>query len=66
MESMLTSCVSIVELNLVGSIGKLHEDNETTAKQLQAKLATRNVCVRSRAQLGWIYRWSVYCQLYVL
>ena len=40
----------------------MREDDETTATQLQAKLAALNVYVslgtiwRSRAQLGWIYR----------
>ena len=44
-------------------------DDETTATQLQAKLATHSVyvslatIVRNRVKLGWIYRGSAYCQL---
>ncbi len=44
-------------------------NDETTATQLQALLATRNVyvslstIVRNRLQLGWIYRGSAYSQL---
>ena len=44
-------------------------DDETTATQLQAILADRNIyvslatIVRNRCQLGWIYRGSAYCQL---
>ena len=47
----------------------MQEDDETTATQLQAKLADCDVYVslatiiRSRAQLGWTYRGSAYCQL---
>ena len=47
----------------------MQADDETTATQLQAKLAAHNVYVslttilRSRAQLGWTYRGSAYCQL---
>ena len=47
----------------------MREDDETTATQLQAKLANAGVyislatIVRSRVQLGWIYRGSAYCQL---
>ena len=47
----------------------MREDDETTTTQLQAKLAAFSVHVslgmicRSRAQLGWIYRGSAYCQL---
>ena len=49
----------------------MHEGDETTATQLQARLAghviyislatiTRSTC---RHELGWIYRGSAYCQL---
>ena len=47
----------------------LQEDNETTATQLQARLAVFNVHVslttilRNRHQMGWVYRGSAYCQL---
>ena len=47
----------------------MREDDETTATQLQARLATHGVYVslttilRNRRQLGWIYRGSAYCQL---
>lgn len=47
----------------------MHEDDETTATQLQARLAAHGVhvslatIVRNRVQLGWIYRGSAYCQL---
>lgn len=47
----------------------MREDDETTATQLQAKLAAYNVyvslttIVRNRIQLGWTYRGSAYCQL---
>ena len=47
----------------------MREDDETTATQLQAKLANAGVyislatIVRSRVELGWIYRGSAYCQL---
>ena len=47
----------------------MREDDETTATQLQAKLADHGVYVslstisRCRHQLGWIYRGSAYCQL---
>lgn len=47
----------------------MQEDDETTATQLQAKLASQGVYVslstilRNRRQLGWIYRGSAYCQL---
>ena len=47
----------------------MREDDETTATQLQAKLANAGVyislatIVRSRLELGWIYRGSAYCQL---
>ena len=45
------------------------QDDETTATQLQALLAERQIyvslatIVRNRCQLGWIYRGSAYCQL---
>lgn len=45
------------------------QDDETTATQLQALLATHNVyvslatIVRNRVILGWNYRGSAYCQL---
>ncbi len=44
-------------------------DDETTATQLQAILASQNVyvslatIVRNRIELGWTYRGSAYCQL---
>ena len=44
-------------------------DDETTATQLQAMLASQNIyvslatIVRNRVQLGWTYRGSAYCQL---
>ena len=47
----------------------MEEDDETTATQLQAKLASYNVYVslstilRNRLRLGWTYRGSAYCQL---
>ena len=47
----------------------MQQDDETTATQLQVKLASHNVHVslstilRNRRQLGWIYRGSAYCQL---
>lgn len=47
----------------------MREDDETTATQLQARLATHGVyvslstIVRSRCQIGWVYRGSAYCQL---
>ena len=47
----------------------MREDDETTATQLQAKLAAEGVYVslttilHNRRQLGWIYRGSAYCQL---
>ena len=47
----------------------MQEDDETTATQLQAILASKNVyvslstIVRNRAELGWTYRGSAYCQL---
>ena len=47
----------------------MEEDDETTATQLQAKLANYGVYVslatilRNRHLLGWIYRGSAYCQL---
>ena len=45
----------------------MEEDDETTATQLQAKLASDGVYVslatilRNRRLLGWIYRGSAYC-----
>ena len=48
---------------------KMRADDETTATQLQTLLASHGVYVslstilRSRKQLGWIYRGSAYCQL---
>ena len=47
----------------------LHNDDETTATQLQAMLASHRIYVSlctivcNRSQLGWIYRGSAYCQL---
>ena len=47
----------------------MREDDETTATQLQAKLAVHGVYVSlttivcSRHQLDWTYRGSAYCQL---
>ena len=47
----------------------MHADDETTATQLQEMLASHGVYVslstilRSRKQLGWVYRGSAYCQL---
>jgi hypothetical protein len=47
----------------------MREDDETTATQLQSKLASYNVYVslstilRNRLELGWTYRGSAYCQL---
>ena len=47
----------------------MREDDETTATQLQAKLADHGMYVslvtilRNRRLLGWIYRGSAYCQL---
>ena len=47
----------------------MRDDDETTATQLQAILAEKDVYVslttiiRNRHQLGWIYRGSAYCQL---
>lgn len=47
----------------------MRQDDETTATQLQAMLASKNVyvslatIVRNRVELGWTYRGSAYCQL---
>ena len=47
----------------------MQEDDETSATQLLAKLASLGVyvslttIVRSRVQLGWTYHGSAYCQL---
>ena len=47
----------------------MHADDETTATQLQAILASHGLyvslatIVRNRIQLGWTYRGSAYCQL---
>ena len=47
----------------------MQEDDETTAIQLQSRLATCGIYVslatilRSRQQLGWVYHGSAYCQL---
>lgn len=47
----------------------MRQDDETTATQLQAILASHHVYVslatilRNRNQLGWTYRGSAYCQL---
>ena len=49
--------------------GTMRDDDETTATQLQAKLASYGIyvslatIVRNRNQLGWTYRGSAYCQL---
>ena len=47
----------------------MRRNDETTATQLQAMLASENIyvslatIVRNRASLGWTYRGSAYCQL---
>ena len=47
----------------------MQEDDETTATQIQANLASHDVYVslttilQNRRQMGWIYRGSAYCQL---
>ena len=47
----------------------MQEDDETTATQLQAKLADNGIYIslatilRNRRLLGWVYRGSAYCQL---
>ena len=47
----------------------MEEDDETTATQLQVRLASYGVYIslttilRNRRLLGWVYRCSVYCQL---
>ena len=47
----------------------MQEDDETTATQLQVKLANHGIYIslatilRNRRLLGWIYRGSAYCQL---
>ena len=47
----------------------MRDDDETTATQLQAKLASIDVhislatIVRNRLDLGWTYRGSAYCQM---
>lgn len=47
----------------------MRADDETTATQIQAMLASRNIyvslatIVRNRSELGWTYRGSAYCQL---
>ena len=47
----------------------MRKDDETTATQLQALLASQSIymslatIVRSRLELGWTYRGSAYCQL---
>ncbi|SMN12493.1 hypothetical protein SPBRAN_1148 [uncultured Candidatus Thioglobus sp.] len=47
----------------------MRSNDETTATQLQAMLASMNIyvslatIVRNRADLGWTYRGSAYCQL---
>jgi len=47
----------------------MNDDDETTATQLQSKLASYNVYVslatilKNRIQLGWTYRGSAYSQL---
>ena len=47
----------------------MREDDETTATQLQAKLASHEIHVslatilHSRKQLQWVYHGSAYCQL---
>ena len=48
---------------------EMAKDDETTATQLQAILASKNVyvslatIVRNRLDLGWTYRGTAYCQL---
>ena len=65
--SGLTLKLSPTILQLIESA--MREDDETTATQLQAKLAAHGCYVslttilRNRRQLGWIYRGSAYCQL---
>ena len=47
----------------------MRSDDETTATQFQAMLASRHIyvslstIVRNRSELGWTYRGSAYCQL---
>ena len=47
----------------------MQEDDETTATQLQVKLANHGIymalatILQNRRLLGWIYRDSAYCQL---
>lgn len=47
----------------------MQEEDETTATQLQTKLANHGIYVslatilRNRRLLGWVYRGSAYCQL---
>ena len=65
--SGLTLKLSPTILQMIESA--MREDDETTATQLQAKLAAEGVYVSlttilcNRRQLGWIYRGSAYCQL---
>ena len=65
--SGLTLKLSPTILQMIESA--MREDDETTATQLQAKLAAEGVYVslttilRNRRQLGWIYQGSAYCQL---
>ena len=65
--SGLTLKLSPMILQIIEST--MQEDDETTATQLQAKLAARGCYVslttilRNRRQLGWVYRGSAYCQL---
>ena len=65
--SGLTLKLSPTILQMIESA--MREDDETTATQLQAKLAAEGIYVslttilRNRRQLGWIYRGSAYCQL---
>ena len=65
--SILTLKLSPTILQVIESA--MREDDETTATQLQAKLAAHGCYVsltttlRNRRQLGWIYPGSAYCQL---
>ena len=65
--SGLTLKLSPAILRIIESA--MQEDDETTATQLQTKLAIHGVYVSlttilcNRCQLGWIYGGSAYCQL---
>ena len=65
--SGLTLKISPTILQMIESA--MREDDETTATQLQARLAADGIYVSlttilcNRHQLGWIYQGSAYCQL---